>query len=75
MMDNNLMRQALEALKLNTFLFPASDNIYESYGDALLNAGKKEESIVMFKKALKINPDNKPAKEHLKKAESEKRLI
>lgn len=72
MMDNNLMSQALETLKLNTFLFPASDNVYESYGDALLRTGKKQESIAMFKKALQINPDNKYALENLKKAESQK---
>lgn len=72
MMFNGFKEQALENFKINTFLFPASDNIYESYGDALLSAGKKEEAIIMFKKALQINPDNKPAKENFKKAESVK---
>lgn len=70
MMWNGFKAQALETFKINTFLFPASDNIYESYGDALLSAGKREEAIIMFNKALKINPENKPAKENLKKAES-----
>jgi CubicO group peptidase (beta-lactamase class C family) len=72
MMDNNLMPAALETLKLNTFLFPGSDFVYESYGDALLRTGKREEAIAMFKKSLSINPENKYAIENLKKAESGK---
>lgn len=70
MMWNGFKPQALETFKINTFLFPASDNIYDSYGEALLEIGKKEEAVVMFNKALKINPENKNAKENLKKAKS-----
>jgi tetratricopeptide (TPR) repeat protein len=70
MMENNFTAQALETFKINTFLFPASDSIHESYGDGLLRMGKKEEAIIMFNKALRINPDNKYARENLKKAES-----
>lgn len=72
MMDNDLLSQAVETFKLNTLMFPMSDNVYESYGEALLRIGKREEAILMFKKALKINPENKFAIENLKKAESEK---
>jgi CubicO group peptidase (beta-lactamase class C family) len=72
MMFNGFKPQALETFRLNTFLFPASDNIYESYGEGLLEIGKKEEAVVMFNKALKINPNNEDAKKMLKKAESEK---
>jgi CubicO group peptidase (beta-lactamase class C family) len=72
MMWNGFKAQALETFKLNTFLFPASDNIYESYGEGLLEIGKKEEAVVMFNKALRINPNNEDAKKMLKKVESEK---
>jgi tetratricopeptide (TPR) repeat protein len=72
MMFNGFKPHALETFKINTFLFPASDNIYQSYGEGLLESGKKEEAIKMFNKALKINPDNEDAKKMLKKAESEK---
>ena len=33
---------SLEVLKLNTLLFPNSFNTYDSYGEALANAGKKK---------------------------------
>ena len=72
MLLNGFKAQALETFKINTFLFPASDNIYQSYGEGLLEMGKKEEAILMFKKALRINPENEDAKKMLKKAESEK---
>jgi CubicO group peptidase (beta-lactamase class C family) len=72
MMMNGYKTQALEAFKINTFLFPASDHIYGSYGEGLLEIGKKEEAIIMFNKALKINPNNDDAKKMLKKIESEK---
>lgn len=72
MMWNGFKTQALETFKINTFLFPASDNIYESYGEGLLEIGKKEEAVIMFNKALRINPNNEDAKKMLKKVESSK---
>jgi CubicO group peptidase (beta-lactamase class C family) len=72
LMWNGFKAQALETFKINTFLFPASDNIYQSYGEGLLEIGKKQEAIVMFNKSLKINPNNEDAKKMLKKIEAEK---
>lgn len=51
--------EALETLKLNTQLFPSSWNAYDSYGEALLAAGKKEEAAVMYEKSIQLNPNNK----------------
>ena len=56
---------ALEVFKINTFLFPKWFNVYDSYGEALLQAGKKELAMLMYKKSLSLNPDNKKAKEVL----------
>ena len=70
MLENNHLEQALETFKINTFLFPASDNAYESYGEGLLKINKKDEALSMFNKALKINPDNADARTMLKKIES-----
>lgn len=57
--------EALEVLKLNTLLFPLSFNTYDSYGEALAVAGKKEEAIWMYKKSLEINPQSKGGQEAL----------
>jgi CubicO group peptidase (beta-lactamase class C family) len=62
--------EALEALKLNTILFPASWNAYDSYAEALAKTRKKEEAIAMYKKAIKMNPDNGDGKNALKQLET-----
>lgn len=70
LMANNYLEQALETFKIDTLLFPSSDNVFESYGEGLLKAGKNAEAASMFNLALKINPDNTDAKEMLKKMET-----
>ena len=51
------IEQAIEIFKLNTELYPESANAFDSYGEALANAGKREEAIKAYEKALQINPD------------------
>lgn len=48
--------QAIEVFKLNTELYPESANVFDSYGEALANAGKREEAIKAYEKALQIAP-------------------
>jgi CubicO group peptidase (beta-lactamase class C family) len=57
---------ALEALKLCTILYPGSWNTYDSYGKALLQNGKKQEAILMYKKSVEMNPQNAPGEKILK---------
>jgi tetratricopeptide (TPR) repeat protein len=61
-MENGEMKKALEVFKLNVYLFPDSWNVYDSYGEALLNSNNKTEAIKMYKKSLELNPDNENAK-------------
>lgn len=51
--------EALETFRINTELYPDSWNVYDSYGEALLVAGRKKEAIEMYKKSVTLNPDNK----------------
>jgi len=64
-LSNNLIPQALKTFKINTFLFPDSDNTYNSYAEALQQAGKKQEAIMMYKKSLQLNPENKESQRAL----------
>ncbi|MXV15813.1 serine hydrolase domain-containing protein [Hufsiella ginkgonis] len=57
--------EALEVMKVNTLLFPASFNTYDSYGDLLKRAGKKQEAILMFERSLALNPNYEGAKKAL----------
>lgn len=51
--------EALATFKLNIDLFPTSWNAYDSYGEALLVKGNKQEAAMMYEKSIKLNPDNK----------------
>lgn len=63
---------SLEALKLNTLLFPESFNTYDSYGEALAKIGKTKEAIFMYKASIKLNPDNEGGKQALKRLVNDK---
>jgi CubicO group peptidase (beta-lactamase class C family) len=59
--DNSLLTFASA-----TLIFPNSSNMYDSYGEALLQSGKKEDAIKMYQKSLELNPDNENGKKVLK---------
>jgi Flp pilus assembly protein TadD len=58
---------AVDVLKLNTELHPDSWNAYDSYGEALLKAGRKDDAIAMYRKSVALNPGNANAKAVLKR--------
>jgi CubicO group peptidase (beta-lactamase class C family) len=62
---------SLKTFHSATLLFPKSWNVYDSYGEALLQCGKKEEAVKMYQKSVELNPDNSNAKEMLSKIEHE----
>lgn len=53
-------------LELAIEQFPNSFNLYDSYGEVLLNLGEKEKAIENYKKSIELNPDNKHGIEVLK---------
>ncbi|MCU7494108.1 MAG: serine hydrolase [Ignavibacteria bacterium] len=57
---------ALEIFKLNTQEFPKSANAYDSYGEALLKKGLKEDAEKNYRKSLELNPGNENAIKVLK---------
>ncbi|MFB0925626.1 MAG: hypothetical protein QMB65_10150, partial [Vicingaceae bacterium] len=54
----NNVNAAAVIFNSNTLSFPTSANTYDSYGEALLLQGKKEQGIINYKKSVKLNPDN-----------------
>lgn len=52
-------------LRTNTMLFPRSFNVFDSYAEALMKTGKKEEAIMMYRRSLEINPANESGKKAL----------
>jgi tetratricopeptide (TPR) repeat protein len=59
--------QGLDALQLNTLLFPNSWNAYDSYAEALLLNGREQSAITMYKKSIAMNPENRGGREALRK--------
>lgn len=47
--------EAIAALGLNTELFPNSANVWDSYGEALLKAGRRDQALAMYRKALALD--------------------
>jgi len=49
---------ATAIFEINMKEFPSSFNVYDSYAEALMNAGNNKEAIGYYKKSLELNPGN-----------------
>ncbi len=54
-MNQKKYPEAIAVFKLNVKKYPESWNVYDSLGEAYLNAGKKESAMKCYKKALILN--------------------
>jgi dienelactone hydrolase/predicted negative regulator of RcsB-dependent stress response len=70
LMEGGHLPEATALLKLNVQMYPDSGNVYDSLGEAYMNAGKKQLAIENYKKSLEKDPDNENAKKQLKKLEA-----
>jgi tetratricopeptide (TPR) repeat protein len=57
--------QAINILKLNTFLYPTTANTFDSLGEAYLKKGNKDEAITCYQKVLALDAKNENAKKML----------
>jgi tetratricopeptide (TPR) repeat protein len=67
--NNGRPAYAFETFRAALYLFPNSDNLYNSYGELLAKSGKKEEAIIMYGKSLQLNPKNEDSIKSLEKLE------
>ncbi len=67
LLQSNQVAAAVEVFKLNVEAYPNSANAYDSLGDALAAAGRKEEAIKSYEKALSIEPNFPSSIESLRK--------
>ena len=58
---------AVEIFKLNVEFYPSSANVYDSLGDALVAAGRADEAIKSYEKALSIDPNYQTSIDALKR--------
>ncbi|PIF45390.1 CubicO group peptidase (beta-lactamase class C family) [Chryseobacterium sp. 52] len=52
------LTKAIDIFRLNTLLYPKSENAYDSLGEAYLSAGQKDKARESYLKVLEINPKN-----------------
>ncbi len=57
-LNNDNVNNALIIFKINVDVFPKSSNVYDSYGEALLKHGDKENAIKNYLKSVNLNPAN-----------------
>jgi len=50
--------KAIAIFKLNIEAFPYAFNVYDSYGEALLEQGARKSAIENYKKSVGLNPEN-----------------
>lgn len=67
LLGKNRVTDAIEVFKLNTEAYPNSANVYDSLGDAYQAAGRKDEAIRSYERALSIDPNYPSSLENLKK--------
>jgi len=72
LMRSDQLNKALEVFKLNVLLYSESSNVYDSYGEALMNANRDEEAIEMYEKLLELDPNNENGKKMIEKIKQRK---
>jgi hypothetical protein len=58
---------AIAVFEFNVQTFPASSNVWDSLGEAYMNAGQRELAITNYRKSLELDPNNQNAVAMLQK--------
>ncbi|MBV9217747.1 MAG: tetratricopeptide repeat protein [Acidobacteria bacterium] len=67
LLRQNKVREAITVFELNVESDPNSANVYDSVGDAYQAAGRKDDAIKAYEKALSIDPNYQSSRESLRK--------
>jgi cytochrome c-type biogenesis protein CcmH/NrfG len=59
----------------NVVFFPMSANAYDSLGEALATAGRREQAIESYRKAVEMDPTNANARARLRELEKRDRSL
>lgn len=64
---------AIAVFRFNAEQFPESSDVYDSLGEALMEAGRIDESILNYRKSVELDPGNENAETLIKTMEKEKK--
>lgn len=62
--------EAIRIFRLNAETYPLSANVYDSLGEAFLEAGDSTNAVVNYEKSLELNPENRNAEKTLLRLKS-----
>jgi Flp pilus assembly protein TadD len=68
-MENGDLEAAIFVFETNIRVNPDSWNAYDSLGEALMNAGRRELAIKNYRRSLELNPQNGNARSMLESLE------
>lgn len=61
LMNSGKVKQAQDLFYINMQLYPRSANVYDSYAEACLKLGEKEQALIYYKRTLAMEPRNSNA--------------
>jgi CubicO group peptidase (beta-lactamase class C family) len=70
LLQGGKLKEAVAMFRLNVETYPASWNVYDSLGEALMADGQKGLAAESYHKSLELNPANTGGREMLKKLEA-----
>jgi len=70
-LQRDKLEVALAVFAFNVKQFPQSSNVYDSFGEALMKAGRTAEAIANYQKSIDLDPMNENAKEMIKRMRGE----
>lgn len=71
LLQTGRVRDAVRIFRLNVAEFPQSANAYDSFGEALEQAGQRDEAIAAYRRAVQIVPAFPPSQAALARLRSE----
>lgn len=71
LLQGNDIDAALFVFGKNTQLFPGSWNAWDSQGEALAKAGRKDQAVACYRKSLELNPGSRSGREALRQLGAE----
>ncbi|MEJ2343490.1 MAG: tetratricopeptide repeat protein, partial [Gemmatimonadales bacterium] len=67
LLGEGLVAEAIRIFKLNVEAYPESWNVYDSLGEAYMEAGETEQAVENYERSLDMNPDNSNARRMLER--------
>ncbi|MGE8424747.1 MAG: tetratricopeptide repeat protein, partial [Sphingobacterium siyangense] len=58
LLNQHKINQAVDIFKVNTMLYPKSENVYDSLAEAYLKSGQIDSAKENYRKVFEINPKN-----------------